>query len=664
MFSKNNTKMNSTKQYEKINQYGIKKFNAGTASVLIASGFLFLGGAAQAADTTNQETPATTANNKTTEKVETPKAEVAEKSVESTVVKTSAVKTKLQEKIDKLNDLFVTLAGRELSETQQKLTVDAAIELNKAKDLIVSETATQGQVDAQTVALENSISFLNKSLEATKAGETKAGETKVEDKKAEDKKSEDKKSDKEVAKENLEKTVSEAKVINQAAKAFSEKTKTVTAEAKKEIKAVVDAAEKQIAKALEVFNSDSSTQQDSERERKELENAIEAVYATMKRAGHSGKVEGLLDGTASTTININAPLTKVTVNNLGSLTDEEVRAIEKEIRTANPDLKPEDKIEIVAEGAVNRTVAKVKLANGRVDQAGNSEHGFLIGDVAFGTAGEKNYDQLREGINWFDFARAKITYADGTKVGEIEYVDNAPMVNFTSSKGRQERGRFTMVRTVLESSAHPELVGKKTNSAEFLASGIGKYTLWKDQGMVENEVKQNTSQGKNSNEVYEALQEGMRFEVPTKVKGYVLTATVSSLSRKKVQHEVADLNKANGEPENINRSKVGDQVVREDVILTRQDTGYSHLRLAGFPTQYTDSTGRVREGLTAFASAYDGGNVGVKFQVSATYNGRPVAVNAIAADAEDLSAAEFTQFETDGTPWQEFMRVNKNKANS
>ena len=116
MFSKNNTKMNSTKQSEKINQYGIKKFNAGTASVLIASGFLFLGGAAQAAETTKQETPVeTTAKDKSTEKVETPKAEVAEK----TVVKTSAVKTKLQEKINQLNDLFVTLAGKDLTETQQ-----------------------------------------------------------------------------------------------------------------------------------------------------------------------------------------------------------------------------------------------------------------------------------------------------------------------------------------------------------------------------------------------------------------------------------------------------------------------------------------------------------------------------------------------------------------
>ena len=239
MFSKNNLKMNSTKQSEKINQYGIKKFNAGTASVLIASGFLFLGGAAQAADTTKQETPVeTTAKDKSTEKVETPKAEVAEKTAESTVVKTNAVKTKLQEKINRLNDLFVTLAGKDLSETQQKLTVDAAIELNKAKDLIVDENATQAQVDVQAVALENSISFLNKSLEAKK----------VEDKKVEDKKeakSEEKSDKKETKseKEKLEKTISEAKVINQTATAFAEKS--VKEESKKaEIKAAVATAEK------------------------------------------------------------------------------------------------------------------------------------------------------------------------------------------------------------------------------------------------------------------------------------------------------------------------------------------------------------------------------------------------------------------------------------
>ena len=41
MFSKNNKKMIIQKEQEKINYYGIKKFNAGTASVLIAAGFAF-----------------------------------------------------------------------------------------------------------------------------------------------------------------------------------------------------------------------------------------------------------------------------------------------------------------------------------------------------------------------------------------------------------------------------------------------------------------------------------------------------------------------------------------------------------------------------------------------------------------------------------------------
>ena len=664
MFSKNNLKMNSTKQSEKINQYGIKKFNAGTASVLIASGFLFLGGAAQAADTTKQETPVeTTAKDKSTEKVETPKAEVAEKTAESIVVKTSAVKTKLQEKINRLNDLFVTLAGKDLSESQQKLTVDAAIELNKAKDLIVDENATQAQVDSQTVALENSISFLNKSLEAKKAEDKK-----VEDKKAEDKKEaksvgkSDKKENKS-GKEELEKTISEAKVINQTATAFAEKS--VKEESKKaEIKAAVATAEKQIAKALDVFNSDSSTKSDSERERKELERAIEAVYATMQRAGHRGKLEGLLADATSTTVNISNPINKVVVNNVGDITDEEARAIEKEIRTANPTLTAEDKIEVKRQGNLGQPVATITLANGRVDQDGSATHSFAISDVSYGSAGEKNYSQLREAINWFDFATASITYNDGTKVGPVEYVNNPTMVNFTSSKGRQERGRFTMVRTVLESTTHPELVGKKTNDPAFLASGLAKYTLWKTYDHVKHEVQQGLSEGRGNNEIFEVLQEGMRFDVPTKVKGYTLSATVSSLSRKKVTTETYTLNKANGEPENINRSPVDGVVQREDVIVTRQDPNWSHLRLAGFETKYEDSNGVTRERLTAFAPAYDGGNVGVKFQLSATYNGRPVAVNAIAVDSEDLSVAEFTQFESDGTPWEEFMRLNKNKTDS
>ena len=280
MFSKNNTKMNNKKQYEKVNHYGIKKFNAGTASVLIASAFMFLGGAAQAADTNKQETTvavaekaaATTTEKKAeTAKAETkevaPKAEVKEettvkaaakeeKAEETKAEKETAKevnKTALQAEISQLDNLFVSLAGQELSETKQAQTVSAAVELNKAKDLAASTSATQEEVDAQVAALEAAINNLNK-VEKTA------------DKKEETKKEE--KSEKAVAKENLEKAVSEAKAVNQAATTFA--TKRVKEEAPKvEIKAAVETSEKEIAKALDIFNSDSSTKEDADQQRKE-----------------------------------------------------------------------------------------------------------------------------------------------------------------------------------------------------------------------------------------------------------------------------------------------------------------------------------------------------------------------------------------------------------
>ena len=301
MFSKNNTKMNNKKQFEKVNHYGIKKFNAGTASVLIASAFLFLGGVAQAADTNKQEaTVATTekvaAEKPTEEKAETkevaPKAEVREETtVKATAKEEKAAKevnkTALKAKISQLDNLFVSLVGQELSEDKQVKTVSAAVELNKAKDLVASETATQEQIDAQVAALEAAINNLNK---VEKTAE------KVADKKEEAKKEE--KSETKVAKEELEKTVSEAKVVNQAATTFA--TKEVKEEAPKaEIKAAVATSEKEIAKALDIFNSDSSTKEDADQQRKELEKAIEAVYVTMQRAGHRGKVEAILADAAS-----------------------------------------------------------------------------------------------------------------------------------------------------------------------------------------------------------------------------------------------------------------------------------------------------------------------------------------------------------------------------
>ena len=613
-----NSNKKSFNWYGLSQRFSIRKYHFGAASVLLGTALILGTGQNVKADETVVESK--------TEAL----APTANKEKEDTVIVPATIATP---------DKAPVVDKPELSE----------VEIAKLKE---QDKAKEGVKNKEVVAEANPSTDKNKKeeLKSTQV-EEKQKEKEVEIKKNTE------------VKTVLEQLTSEAEVLNTTALNFADK-KVEKQEDKAAITHAVSSSKVQIEASKKLLQEQNVVESKLQEQVNLISSAIEAVYAEMKRAGHVGKVEAVLADGTGTTVAVNNPINKVVVNNFGSITDEEARAIEKEIRTANPTLTAEDKIEIISTGGASRTVAKVTLANGKVDQNGSNTHSFVIGDVAYGTAGQKNFDQLREAINWFDFANASITYEDGTKVGPVEYVDNAPLVNFTSSKGRQEQGRFKMVRTVLESPKHPELVGKKTNSDEFIASGLAKYTLWKTATDVNNEVTKNTSSGRGDNEIFEVLQEGMRFDVPTKVKGYTLSATVSSLSRKKVNNEALTLNKANGEPANINRNTVNGQVQREDVIVTRQDPRWSHLRVAGFPTTYIDSKGIERERLTAFAPAYDGGNIGVKFELAATYNGRPVAVNAIAVDSEDLGPFEFTQFESDGTPWEEFMRLNKNRTNS
>ncbi len=631
MYKSKRQKNKSFDWYGLSQRFSIRKYHFGAASVLLGTALIL--GAAQ----TIAKAEETATENKTEAVASAPKDDKAGENVAN--VTTPALSATTEAAVVEKP----TLSDEEVA----KLAAEASKKDDKA-----AETATTEKTEAA-----------DKEKATLTAPSTDKKTDKAVDEKA-DKKDEKKAENPITAtKTVLEQLTSEAEVLNTTASNFADK-KAEDKAGKEAIATAVASAKIQIEASKKALAAGEITKQELDAQLQRISSAIEAVYAEMKRAGHVGKVEAVLADGAGSTVAIANPINKVVVNNVGDITEEEARAIEKEIRTANPSLTAEDKIEVKRKGNTGAAVATVTLANGKVDQNGSKTYNFAIGDVAYGSAGEKNYSQLREAINWFDFATASITYADGTKVGAVEYVNNPAMVDFTSSKGRQERGRFTMVRTVLESTTHPELVGKKTNDPAFLASGLAKYTLWKTYDHVKHEVQQGLSEGRFNNEIFEVLQEGMRFDVPTKVKGYTLSATVSSLSRKKVTTETYTLNKANGEPENINRSPVDGVVQREDVIVTRQDPNWSHLRLAGFETKYEDSNGVTRERLTAFAPAYDGGNVGVKFQLSATYNGRPVAVNAIAVDSEDLGAAEFTQFESDGTPWEEFMRLNKNKTAS
>ena len=79
------------------------------------------------------------------------------------------------------------------------------------------------------------------------------------------------------------------------------------------------------------------------------------------------------------------------------------------------------------------------------------------------------------------------------------------------------------------------------------------------------------------------------------------------------------------------------------VIVGKQNARYSHLKKAGL------NTGNR---LTNFTTAKDSGVFGVEFQLSATYNGRPVSVDLVMSEAEEANGDEATIFTTDGANWE------------
>ena len=168
MFSKNNKKMIIQKEQEKINYYGIKKFNAGTASVLIAAGFAFLGGGSALAsnDTAINATSETENNNLVT----------ANKEEVSTTTPVKVNKTNLSAAIARVQE---AIANAGVTEKTASAIEDAKAELATAKALEASEVATQAEVKKVTVELKNKAFVLESMKKATSKEADKSTEEKV-----------------------------------------------------------------------------------------------------------------------------------------------------------------------------------------------------------------------------------------------------------------------------------------------------------------------------------------------------------------------------------------------------------------------------------------------------------------------------------------------------
>ena len=169
-------------------------------------------------------------------KLEEHKEVVSEEKTTKEVTKETVDTTSLAKEIQLLDSLFVKLAGKELTQSQQDKIVKAAKVLNKAKDVVVAAKSTE-----EVVNITNEITKVRVELERVLI--VNAQDDIVDSVKDNNK-----------TVSLLEKTVLEAGIINDTAKTYA--TKIVKDEkAKSEIIKAIDEAKEEIKKSKEILNS-------------------------------------------------------------------------------------------------------------------------------------------------------------------------------------------------------------------------------------------------------------------------------------------------------------------------------------------------------------------------------------------------------------------------
>ena len=164
----------------------------------------------------------------------------------------------------------------------------------------------------------------------------------------------------------------------------------------------------------------------------------------------------------------------------------------------------------------------------------------------------------------------------------------------------------------------------------------------------------------------ENLQEKMALQVGatyTKeiMPGYVVTVKVKSLKpfqateiyKKRLESQGAtDAEKATYDPNARNgfvnnssspTSKLHFNNGDEAMITAEPQNGYTEVKHEGIDTKAKKTT---------IASAINGGNIGVQFEISATFRGKVVKPAIVMADGESANPGEFVMFTTNGQGWQ------------
>ena len=219
----------------------------------------------------------------------------------------------------------------------------------------------------------------------------------------------------------------------------------------------------------------------------------------------------------------------------------------------------------------------------------------------------------------------------------------------------------------VEDATSTPKVEKPGFTTDIDAKSMASQISWLDFGDVANWTGTTTvlvpkSETKPTEDLEEklALQVGSTYTKEI-MPGYVVTVKVKSLKpfqateiyKKRMEDQGAtEAEKATYDPNAKNGyvSKVTSPIARQyfndgkeaDVIADAQ-TRWSEIKLENVDTKNKKTT---------MGSAYNGGNIGVQFEISATFRGKTVKPAVVMADGESANPGEFVMFTTNGQGWQ------------
>ena len=517
-------KNNKQQPMKRFQRFGIRKFNQGVASVMIASGMFFLAGGMVSADevTPSKATETTAVAEKkeeagnankqeaTTAKKEeaaiVEKQEVAPKKEEATNRQTIVEKSKkeiLKASIETLEEKLKS--AQEADPTAVKTAREV---LAAAKPVLSNESATLEEINAQIEA----VTALSTVITEAKA---QAFDKKLEEKKAEEAKAKEEtatKEEKEVeaVKTQLTQVASEAEVTNTLAKAEASK-KDLNEEAKAAIEKAVVANAEALKLAKEVLANKNATKAQIDNSLAQLDASIKAVYSQLENAG----------------------------------------------------AKRNDKFEV---NLTDAQTTALKDASTETGKKWLEDHGYTsLSDIKVKTKEDnlKEIKDLNDQIQWLDFG------------------DTAAWTNLTASNQLQIGSTYTK---------------------ELIPGYIVTMKVKELKPFESTEIFKNRVAGTDLENTYQPDKE----------------------------------NKFN--PENNGATGLG----------ANPQNGYTHVANSGL------TSGRAKTtiaGTNPQGQPKNGQAAGVKFDVTATYNGKAVKPGIVMTSGEDIGPLESEIYTTNGTPW-------------